>query len=111
MPSVVQDQVVHVFAETAQSSFFDVRLEQTHVESSFQCKQLNIHSDVTFAEDVSIKSESWVLWTSDVDSAATAVQAALETEDGLKDFRFMGERRQAPLDNLPRIANGQVLRR
>jgi len=38
---------------------------------------VNIHSGVTFREGVSIASEHWVLWTSDIDSAAAAVQASL----------------------------------
>jgi hypothetical protein len=94
-----------------QSKFSDVRLEQSNIESQFQCKQVNIHKDVTFEEGVSIASETWLLWTSDVDSAAAAVQSALALERQLKDFRFLSDERDAPLDSLPKILNSTMLRR
>ena len=41
----------------------------------------------------------------------TALQCALESERELKDFRFLADTRNAPLDNLPKIVNGSMLRR
>ena len=52
-----------------------------------------------------------MLWTSDVDSAAAAVQSALELERQLKDFRFLSDERDAPLDSLPKILDSTMLRR
>ncbi len=106
-----QGTVLNIAADTLQSKFSDVRLEQCHIESQFQCKQVNIHKDVTFDEGVSIASETWLLWTSDVDSAAAAVQSALALEQQLKDFRFLSDERDAPLDSLPKILNSTMLRR
>jgi len=106
-----QGTVLNIAADTMQSKFSDVRLEQSNIESQFQCKQVNIHKDVTFEEGVSIASETWLLWTSDVDSAAAAVQSALALERQLKDFRFLSDERDAPLDSLPKILNSTMLRR
>ena len=107
--------IVHIAADTPSSknpkTFFDVRLENTHVESQILCTQCNIHERVTFKEGVSIASESWFLWTADVDSAAAAVQSALDCEPQLKDFRFLAELRDSPLDNVPKIVNSTLLRR
>ena len=41
----------------------------------------------------------------------TVLQCALESERELKDFRFLADTRNAPLDNLPKIVNGSMLRR